>query len=198
MSRQNVPKRPAGAATAMGLVPSIGTPARVGATSGELLVRLTPMKPCVRRAQRVPAGDAVVVGAAEHDRRSSDVPGALDGEVHGDAARVVAPAVLGVEQHQRGPLALHGDRPRDRVHDARLDERHVLRQARRAMGRDASPVGGEQDLRDVLGDVGRGAEALQDRPRSSAGGIGDVEGARVDWVLVDGHGRQAIAASTGP
>ena len=37
--------RPAGAATAMGLVPIIGMRARVGATSGELLVRLSPIMP---------------------------------------------------------------------------------------------------------------------------------------------------------
>ena len=46
MSRQKASYRPAGAATAMGLVPSSGTRLRVGATSGELLVMLTPISPC--------------------------------------------------------------------------------------------------------------------------------------------------------
>ena len=40
-----MPKRPAGAATAIGLVPSIGTRARVGATSGLVLVSEIPIRP---------------------------------------------------------------------------------------------------------------------------------------------------------
>ena len=45
MSRQNVPYRPAGAAMAIGLVPISGRIARVGATSGELLVNDRPIIP---------------------------------------------------------------------------------------------------------------------------------------------------------
>ena len=45
MSRQNVPQRPAGAASAMGFVPIIGLSARVGATRGELLVNDMPIIP---------------------------------------------------------------------------------------------------------------------------------------------------------
>ena len=43
MSRTIPPWRPAGTATAIGFVPIIGTRARVGAMSGEALVRLTPI-----------------------------------------------------------------------------------------------------------------------------------------------------------
>ena len=45
MSRQSAPNRPAGAATAIGFVPSIETRARVGATSGDVLLRLIPIIP---------------------------------------------------------------------------------------------------------------------------------------------------------
>ena len=45
MSRHMIPCRPAGAATAIGFVPSIGCRARVGATSGDEFVRLMPIRP---------------------------------------------------------------------------------------------------------------------------------------------------------
>ena len=196
MSRQNVSYRPAGAATAMGLVPSIGTRLRVGATSGELLVMLTPMRPCWAARKRIPAGDAVVIGAAQHHGGATDVAGALDGQVDRDTTSVMAPAVVGVHEHQGGPLTHHRGSG-DRVHDPCLDERGVLRQAGRAMGRDAPSVGGEQYLRDVLGDVGRCADTRHDVGGPALQG-GDIQGACVDRVVVDGHARQAIAGDDGP
>ena len=45
MSRQKTPHRPAGAAIAIGFVPMSGSIARVGATTGDVLVRLIPMSP---------------------------------------------------------------------------------------------------------------------------------------------------------
>ena len=52
MSRQNDPNRPAGAASAMGLVPISGCRARVGATSGDVFESEIPMSPAAaaRRA----------------------------------------------------------------------------------------------------------------------------------------------------
>ncbi len=51
MSRTSIPNRPAGAAKAIGFVPSKEVRARVGATIGEVLVRLKPINPC--RATRI-------------------------------------------------------------------------------------------------------------------------------------------------
>ena len=52
MSRQNEPNRPAGAAIAIGFVPSIATRDRVGATSGDVFDSEMPISPCsaARRA----------------------------------------------------------------------------------------------------------------------------------------------------
>ncbi len=51
MSSTNIPNRPAGAATAMGFVPRSRSRDRVGATSGDALVSVIPMKP--RDAARI-------------------------------------------------------------------------------------------------------------------------------------------------
>ena len=71
---------------------------------------------------------------------------------------MVAPAIPGVEPDEGTPTCVD-DRAGGRIHDAGVDEGHVARQPGGAVGRDASPVGRNEDGRDVCCDVVRSAES---------------------------------------
>src|SRR5215211_857637 len=98
----------------------------------------------------------------------------------------MAPAVPGVERQQRRPAAVLYRSGRG-IEDAGLDERGVVREAGRAVRGDASTVGGDEDIRDVGRDVGRGAERF-DEPRRPGLEEIDPNGEAVNRIRVDRHG----------
>ena len=126
-----------------------------------------------------------MVGVA-HDRDGDAGLGRpIDAVVHGDPPGVVAPAVAGVEEGDRA-TAPHPGRPRRRLQDSRRDERHVAGQPRRAVRSDAAQVGRHEHLGDVGGDLGRGADPLEQVGRPAAKWFG-LHDDGVDRLQV-GHG----------
>ena len=143
--------------------------------------------PSLRGAHRVPAGDAVVVRVPDGGDRGAGFRRARDRVVRRDPRRVVPPAVPRVETDEPGASGL-ANGPRSRVHDSRLHELDVLRQPRGAMRGDPAVVGGEEDLGDVRGDVGRRAHPGNDLRRPAAQRLA-VDANAVGRIRVDGDGR---------
>ena len=98
---------------------------------------------------------------------------------------MVTPAVSRVEASERGLLALDDGTGRG-IHDAGVDERHVVRQPRRAVRRDPPPVRGDKDLGDVGRDVARGAKPGEQCHRPGPEEVGS-DGGTLGGIGVDRH-----------
>ena len=98
----------------------------------------------------------------------------------------MAPAVAGIETHERVPARVGGGARRG-VHHTRKDELHVLGQARRSVRGDPPQVRSKEDLGDVGGDVRRGPDAAEQFGRPVAERAA-VDPDAVRWICVDGNG----------